>query len=318
MTTRPNVDDRDEAWPDELRAELDALGARHRADPASAVLRAAAADALPPELQAPVAAGLAASRWQQTIVRGAIEAGEQAGVDEETAARMLARVRREGDAGGDAARGVPADERPARRAIGWGLVGVAAAIALLVVRIALRSPVTPAPPVSSSSSPNASNASNASGASGAAPAAPVFVLALEPAPVKLTANALVMRSATRQASLVDDAAPAFDAYRGGDYATAADAFARLAPRYPAAVELRFYLGVSRLLAGDAAAAAAALRTARAIGDPAFADDIAWYLAVAGERAGDRAAARAELDALCRGTSAHAARACAASAALTSQ
>jgi hypothetical protein len=303
MTRPTDADDRDEAWPDELRAELDALGARHRADPPSAVLRAADADALPPDAQARLAAGLAASRWQQAIVRGAVDAGEQAGVDEDTAARILARVRRE--AGVDA--------RPARRAIWWGLAGLAAAIALLVVKIAVRSPAVSAPPVSSSASSSANSSS-----SGAAPAAPAFVLALEPAPVKLTANALVLRSATRQASLVDEAAPGFDAYRGGDYAAAADAFARLAPRYPAAVELPFYLGVSRLLSGDAAGAAAALRTARAIGDPAFADDIAWYLAVAGERAGDRATARSELDALCRGTSAYAARACAGSAAMASR
>jgi TolA-binding protein len=299
---RPNdVDDRDEAWPDDLRAELDALGARHRADPSSAVLRAADTDALPPEAQARVAAGLAASRWQQTIVRGAVEAGEQADVDDETAARILARVRREGDARGVPA---PAGPRPAVRAIWWGLAGVAAAVALLIVKTAVRHPATSAPPASSGAA-----------SSSAAPASPAFVLALDPAPVKLTANALVLRSATRQASFVDEAASAFDAYRGGDYAAAADAFAQLAPRYPGAVELPFYLGVSRLLGGNAAAAAAALRTARAIGDASFADDITWYLAVAGERAGDRAAARVEHAALCRGTSAYAARACAASAAL---
>jgi hypothetical protein len=179
-------------------------------------------------------------------------------------------------------------------------VGLAAAIALLVVRIALRHQLISAPPASSSSS--------------AAPAPPVFHLPLEAAPVKLTASALVLRSAGA-ASFVDEAAPAFDAYRGGDYAAAADAFTRLAPRYPGAVELPFYLGVSRLLIGNAAAAAAALRTARAIGEPAFADDVTWYLAIAGERAGDVAAERVELDALCRGASAYAARACAASAAL---
>jgi hypothetical protein len=219
---------------------------------------------------------------------------------------MLARVRREGDARGDAARGVPAPAgpRPAVRAIWWGLAGLAAAVTLLIVTTTVRHPATSGPSVSSGPS-----------SSSATPASPAFVLVLEPAPVKLTANALVLRSAAQQASFVDDAAPAFDAYRGGGYAAAADAFAQLAPRYPRAVELPFYLGVSRLLSGNAAAAASALRTARAIGDPSFADDITWYLAVAGERAGDRAAARVELDALCRGTSAYAARACAAFAAL---
>src|SRR5690606_4600367 len=114
---------------------------------------------------------------------------------------------------------------------------------------------------------------------------------------------------------VDEAAPAFDAYRAGDYHTAAEVFARVAPQYPASVEVPFYLGVSRLMTDDAPAAAQALQAARALDDPSFRDDVAWYLAIAAERSGDVASARASLAVLCTGSSPHAAPACDAATAL---
>src|SRR5262249_58599722 len=93
----------------------------------------------------------------------------------------------------------------------------------------------------------------------AVPAAPPYPLPVDPAPVKLTALALVLRSPNAAATFADDAAPAFNAYRAGDFPGAATAFATIAPKYPKAVEIRFYEGVSRLIAGDASAAQALLR-----------------------------------------------------------
>ncbi|HKW00957.1 MAG TPA: hypothetical protein VJN96_14115, partial [Vicinamibacterales bacterium] len=145
----------------------------------------------------------------------------------------------------------------------------------------------------------------------APPAAPSFVLTLERPDVKLTANALVRRSTGRDAKFVDDVAPALNAYRAGDYQTAAERFVRVQPQYPDAVEIPFYLGVTRLFLDDAAGAVTSLDAARRVTDDTFRADVAWYLAVAQERAGNRTAARAELDALCNGQSNYAARACAA-------
>lgn len=290
----------DEALPDELRAQLDALADRHASDPRSAVLRAADADALPPPLQASISAGLDASPWQQAIVRGATAAGEDAMLDPRSADRLLARIHRDA-----ALRGTDvgsARRAPRRRAV-VAIIAIAASLVVIVGTLVVRrGPVElPAPPqvVETAPAPPV-----------AAPAPPTFRIPLDPAPVKLTALALVLRNENQQGQFADDAAPAFDAYRAGDHRAAADAFARVASRYPASVEVPFYLGVSRLMLGDAAGAATALRAARAVGEPMFRDDIAWYLAAAEERSGSLAAARAQLTDLCSGTSMFAARACA--------
>ncbi len=88
-----------------------------------------------------------------------------------------------------------------------------------------------------------------------------FRLPLEPAEVKLTAAALLLRRGGQQQSLVDDMAPAFTAYRAGEYRAAAAEFERMQPAHTDSVEVAFYLGVSRLLANDANGAVAALETA---------------------------------------------------------
>jgi TolA-binding protein len=138
-------------------------------------------------------------------------------------------------------------------------------------------------------------------------------LTLDKPDVKLTATALVRRSTGRDAKFVDDVAPALNAYRAGDFQTAAAEFVRVQTQYPDAVEIPFYLGVTRLFLDDAAGAVTALEAARRVADETFRADVGWYLAVAEERAGNRAAARTELDALCGGPSSYAARACAAAA-----
>jgi TolA-binding protein len=133
--------------------------------------------------------------------------------------------------------------------------------------------------------------------------------------VKLTAMALVLRSDGRSSRFIDEVAPALDAYRAGDYARAEADFVELAPRYPGSVEIPFYLGVSRLYLDDAGGAVAALAAARGVTGDTFRADVGWYLAVAESRTGDLASARRDADALCRGTSAYHARACAAASML---
>jgi hypothetical protein len=92
--------------------------------------------------------------------------------------------------------------------------------------------------------------------------------------------------------------PALDAFRAGDYRLADREFSAIAGRYPDLIEVALYQGISRLFIGDVAGATASLRAAEKIGDEAFRNDVAWYLAVAEERSGNVAAARARLSGLC--------------------
>ena len=136
---------------------------------------------------------------------------------------------------------------------------------------------------------------------------------IEKPEVRLSAASLVRRGPGSARTLVGDLAPAIEAYRAGDYAVAAARLAALRPSYPGSVEIPFYLGVSRLLDGNATDAVAALREARSAGTIEFAADVDWYLAASLERTGDRAAALALLAPLCEGSSSYGARACAACA-----
>lgn len=144
-----------------------------------------------------------------------------------------------------------------------------------------------------------------------APAPPAFVLPLEKPELKLTAGALVYRSAGARQDLTKDIAPAFDAYRAGDFSRAAAELDSLTRRYPNSVEVFFYLGVSRLFLNEPAPAIQALETARRLADPSFSADVAWYLSVALERAGRVQEARSLLDGLCAARGPHSAEACAA-------
>jgi hypothetical protein len=100
-----------------------------------------------------------------------------------------------------------------------------------------------------------------------------------------------------------------DAYRKNDYAAADREFGALELRYPEAVEVFFFGGVSRLFVNDPERAIVAFQKAEEIGDAIFAPHVAWYRAVAEERAGHRSEARAQLDKVCRGASDRATRAC---------
>jgi len=297
VTAGPPTPDRDQDADAgaEVRAEFDAFAARHRHDPPLAVLRAASADALPSGFQEQAAAALDASPWRRQILDGAHEAEGEADLTPQESEALLARIHREAalvhPAGG---------RRPLRAVIRFGLPLLAAAA--LVFAVVMVRPVGPPPTPTSDAAPVV-----------ATPAAPAFRIAIEAAPVKLTAAALTRRSPGQAGVFTDDAAPAFSAYRAGRFADAATAFTDLARRYPNAPEAAFYLGVSRLLSGDPTGAHTALMAARTIDDPIFRDDVAWYLAASEERMGQTSAARDELRALCQGHSALASRACEAAA-----
>jgi len=278
ITDAWDSDERDALEP--VTSELDALRARHAADPPLDLLRAAHADALPPDLQEPAAAHLARSAWSRALVEGTEDvdhALDAPGVD-----RLLARIRKSAD------RSRP---RPWFASVQvWAPLAAAATIAVIVTAWTASRTHAPAAPAAAPGAPEATIAR-------VEPSR--FELPLDKPDVKLSTAALTWRGPAGATSLVDALTPALDAYRQSDYARAADVLQRVARQFPASIEAPFYRGVSLLFLNDPAGAIAELTKAERMKDATFAADVAWYLAVAEQRAGDTAAARARLDSLCR-------------------
>jgi tetratricopeptide (TPR) repeat protein len=99
-------------------------------------------------------------------------------------------------------------------------------------------------------------------------------------------------------------ARAMERYVRADYAGAAASLRGALKEEPDAAEVRFYLGVSELLAGRSEAAIGELRRVAGGADAAFAEAARYYLAKAHLARGDLAAARRELDVLARGDGDH--------------
>src|SRR5262245_52063204 len=229
-----------------VEQDLEAVRARHRDDPAVRVLRAADAGALPEPLQDEIAAELKESRWHRVLIDGVADA--ETGLDQGAEDRLLARIHEE------AALGAAAPVLRFRRAWRPVFFFAAAAIIVAAVVVRMRAPLQPA---------------GSPGVSPVPASTPSFVLTLDKPDVKLTASALVRRSTGREAKFVDDLAPALNAFRAGDYQTAAAAFVRVQAQYPDAVEIPFYLGVTRLFLDDATGAVSSLETARGVADETF-------------------------------------------------
>lgn len=206
--------------------------------------------------------------------------------------RLLARIQREARRGTPVARWVWL--RPLLATAALVVLGAGAWLALRVA--------PPAPPPSTVR-PEQTIASTP------APPAP-FQLPLDKPDVVLSLSVLTWRGSGANPLLTDLKTP-LDAFREGDYARADREFTALEPRYPEAIEVFFYGGVSRLFANDAQRALAALTRASELADATFAPRVAWYRAIAEQRSGNLAQARARLEELCRGNSDRAAPACAA-------
>lgn len=139
---------------------------------------------------------------------------------------------------------------------------------------------------------------------------PVYRLPLDKPVTELPPEALTLRSGSADpyAAALDEAlAP----YNRDDYQAAIAALAPLAARYPDKPHPAYYLGLSRLLAGDAAGAVDDLQKARRLASPgsSLSWQAAWYLAIALERSGRPASAIEPLQAVCAGGSARKAQAC---------
>ena len=269
--------------------ELAELRRRHQGHPSLAMLRAAAANALPPELQARVDEHLKESAWSRTLVEGLHEAAGEDRLDASEENRLLARIMNEARVA--AIR--PASPRWQPAVIAGGLA-LAATVILAVMWP--RPAEQPAPPVA------------AAPAAPGTPAQPVALIAFAKPDVKLSASALTWRAGAAN-PFMTDIAPAFEAYRSDDYPKAATMFEQLLVKYPNSIELLFYRGVSLMLAGNDAGAIAPLEAAAKVADTTFADDVAWFLAVARQHAGNKDANTFEQ--LCRGRSSYADASCAA-------
>lgn len=275
---------------DDLQEELERLQVRHQHDPDVDLLRAAQHDALPPDLQSVARDRLLSDPWARALIDG-LDAAEPP-LDAADQDRLLARVQRDAHRGAVAA-GPWTWLRPL-------LASMVVAAVAVGVWIATR-PTSPQPPLASvpRESPPAT------------PPAPVFHVPLDKPDVAVSLAALTWRGGGADNPLLADLKAPLDAFRSNDYQGAERGFAALESRYPDAVEVFFYGGVSRLFLNTPQPAVAALTRARALADATFAPRTAWYLAIAEERSGNRAQARRLLDALCRGTSDRAAPACAA-------
>ena len=101
----------------------------------------------------------------------------------------------------------------------------------------------------------------------------------------------------------DDARVRFDeamlAYARGDYAGAAAGLAEVAAAEPSNARARVFLGVSYLMRDRPQEAITVLQQAVALRDPAYQDDVQFFLAKALIRTGDLEAASRTLDALIR-------------------
>jgi hypothetical protein len=291
---------------DGLEGELAEIRRRHQDDPSLAMLRAADADALPPDLQARVARHLQDSKWSQALVHGLRDAGADDRLDAESEHRLFHRITREAQAAATASS--RQRWKPAM------LLGGLAVAATLLIAVVVSRPHTDTVAVPGVATPSREEKPPSVASTPAAPSRPAVQIAYSKPEVKLSPSALTWRGDASANPFLRDLAPAFEAYRAGDYASAGAAFDRLSTVYPDAVEVLFYQGVSRMLAGNDAGAIAPLEAAARLGNATFADDVSWFLAVARQRSG-RPDARAGFADLCRGKGHYAAAACAAVAQL---
>jgi len=278
-------DERDALKP--LEEELASIRARHANDPSLDLLRAAQADALPPDLQARVSEHLTESEWSRALVSGANDVEHS--LDAAASDRLFARITKSATA------------RPSWFSsirLASGVLAAAAAVIIIAALWVSRRGTAPA-----STTPPAAERTVARNEP------PPFELPLQKPDVRLSVAALTFRGTPAASSLVDDLAPPLDAFRASDYARSAQALQPLEAKYPAAIEPPYYRGLSLLFMNDAAGAIAELQKAARLADDTFSADVTWYLAVAQQRAGRIADARAALDTLCRTRNLHTSAAC---------
>jgi len=298
MSTRPEDWDQDEQQAlSGLEDQLETIRRRHAGGPPIELLRAARAGALPDEVQAAMGAHLAGSAWSRALVEGLEAGGDAPALDRLSEERLWKRIDTERRTSSSGA---------SRRWAPWAYGGAALAASLLIA-VSLSRNDGRQPPTAQVPAP-AGPVAVAPPSAAVAPA-PALALAFGKPGIKLSAAALTWRGAAAENPFLADLEPAVAAYREGDYARADALFTALTTRYPRSVEVAFFLGATRMLGDNFAGAIAPLSDALAMQDPTFADDAAWYLAVAEQRSGRVTEARRRLEQLCAGGSAFKAGAC---------
>ena len=228
MTNRRDDWDGDERETlDGLEAELAEIRRRHQDDPSLAMLRAAAGDALPQDLQARVDNHLRDSAWSRTIVDGLRDAGAGDHLDSQSEDLLFARITRSANA-----ESAGSSRRSWKPALMMGGLALAASVLLAIVVSRPRTLATP-DPVAAPARTEPPQAAQQSGRS-------KFAIAYAKPDVKLSPAALTWRGTTGANPFLAALAPAFDAYRAGDYAKAVAAFDQLATTYPTSIEVLFY------------------------------------------------------------------------------
>ena len=249
-----------------------------------AVLRVAGEGVLPPDLEAAAQEYLSRTAAARELIE---ELERREVLDADGEARLLARITQETK---------PSDAKSAvwswRGSAAAVIAGIAVAGAAIFVTTR-KAPDAAAPPPGVIAPPAAGPAE--------APAAS-FQLPLERPDLRISLKALTWRGAADGNPVLAALKPAFDAFRADDFARAEREFTGVSQRYPDLIEVALYQGVSRLFLDDTTGAIQSLQRASTLANPAFAADVAWYLAVAEERAGQVAAARERLLAACRADS----------------
>jgi tetratricopeptide (TPR) repeat protein len=200
----------------------------------------------------------------------------------------------------EAAPGQEIRRRPGMRPRRAWVVAIAASLALVAVGIGQwsqrqRAPLSP--PVPPAAEPGVVRSPSPE------PVVSIVDLArFEPPPYE----ALRLRGPADEATQVFR--DAMKRYAAADYAGAARGLERAAHLDPQAPDPPFYLGICRLMQGDASAAVRDLRRAASISDAASADEARFYLAKAYLKLEDVDAARRELHLVAGGAREHAAEA----------
>ena len=282
MKTPPDGwDEHERDIPEELARELAAAGPRTGQPPLEA-LRAAGEGVLPKELDASAHWFLTQHHGTRTLVD---TLNETSTLEAETEARIFDRISRE--------------TRGAARSTSslWRIAAAVGAIAILGsawwATSRQTSPTAPAPsqatgPVAEAPAP----------VTPVAPPTPTFLVPLERPDVRISLRAMTWRGQGPDNPVLVALKPALEAFRAGNYAVADKEFSVVAARYPDLIEVALYQGVARLFLNDWSGALDRLNRAQALDDPAFADDVAWFLAVARERSGDVPEARRQLQSIC--------------------
>lgn len=178
----------------------------------------------------------------------------------------------------------------------WRYAGLAAAV--LVGGLSLRLGLGPSSPPLPAPSPPAPEAPGHTGPTATARPDPPLLAGPDVAQLaRLTPPAAPTGTLRGTSGRPKGFAEAMRHYAAGDYAGTAKGLENLATDFPEALDVRFFLAISRLLAGQPRAAVPGLEAVVAEGDTPYLEEARFYLAQAALLNGDAGTATAHLRAV---------------------